>query len=161
MIIDTLWLCLRRWIHLHPAIIQFPAALKANKKVPDSPSFLKSCDGPYQEEFLEAMRTDVTELEPHNCWDSIVSATKIPTEGAKVIPTMWVFKIKKHYPDGRVRRFKAHLKETKLIFVHTTFESKSLRSRTSSTVLGQSFARCIGKTTWFQRESNVSVSVFL
>jgi histone deacetylase 1/2 len=62
--------------------------------------------GPYQEEFLKAMRTEISELESHTCWD-IVSAAKVP-EGAKVIPTMWVFKIK-HYPDGRIQKFKARL----------------------------------------------------
>jgi hypothetical protein len=91
---------------LHPAIIQYPAALKANKKDPDSPMFQEAMTGPYQEEFLEAMRTEVSELESHNCWD-VVSVAKVP-EGAKVIPTMWVFKIKR-YPDGRIRRFKARL----------------------------------------------------
>jgi hypothetical protein len=91
---------------VHPAIAQFPAALKASKKDPDSPSFQEAMTGPYREEFLEAMRVEVSELESHNCWD-VVAATEVP-EGAKVIPTMWVFKIK-HYPDGRVRRFKARL----------------------------------------------------
>jgi hypothetical protein len=61
--------------------------------------FQEAMTGPYLEEFLEAMQTEVTELESHNCWD-IVSATKVP-EGAQVIPTMWVFKIK-HYPDGQI-----------------------------------------------------------
>jgi hypothetical protein len=40
---------------VHPAIIQFPAALKANKKDPDSPMFQEAMSGPYREEFLEAM----------------------------------------------------------------------------------------------------------
>jgi hypothetical protein len=40
---------------VHPAIIQFPAALKANKKDPDSPTFQEAMSGPYREEFLEAM----------------------------------------------------------------------------------------------------------
>jgi hypothetical protein len=87
---------------IHPAIAQFPAALKASKKDPDSPSFQEAMTGPYREEFLEAMRVEVSELELHNCWD-VVAAAEVP-EGAKVIPTMWVFKIK-WFPDGRVRRF--------------------------------------------------------
>jgi hypothetical protein len=91
---------------VHPAIAQFPAALKASKKDPDSPSFQEAMTGPYREEFLEAMRVEVSELESHNCWD-VVAAAEVP-EGAKVIPTMWVFKIKR-FPDGRVRRFKARL----------------------------------------------------
>jgi hypothetical protein len=52
------------------------------------------------------MRVEVSELESHKCWD-VVAATNVP-EGAKVIPTMWVFKIKR-FPDGRIRRFKARL----------------------------------------------------
>jgi hypothetical protein len=91
---------------VHPGIAQFPAALKASKKDPDSPSFQEAMTGPYREEFLEAMRVEVSELENHQCWD-VVAATSVP-EGAKVLPTMWVFKIKR-YPDGRVRRFKARL----------------------------------------------------
>jgi hypothetical protein len=92
---------------VHPAIAQFPSALKATaKKDPDSPSFQEAMTGPYREEFLEAMRTEIHELESHNCWD-VVSATDVP-EGVKVLPVMWVFKIKR-FPDGRVRRFKARL----------------------------------------------------
>jgi hypothetical protein len=86
---------------VHPAIVQFPAALKANKKDPNSPSFQEAMTGPYREEFLEAMHTEVSELESHNCWD-VIPLTTVPPEGAKVIPTMWVFKIKR-YPDGRIR----------------------------------------------------------
>jgi hypothetical protein len=91
---------------VHPAIAQFPAALKVSKKDPDSPLFQEAMTGPYREEFLEAMRVEVSELEHHQCWD-VVAATAVP-EGAKVLPTMWVFKIKR-FPDGRVRRFKARL----------------------------------------------------
>jgi hypothetical protein len=91
---------------VHPAIAQFPAALKASKKDPDSPTFQEAMTGLYREEFLEAMRTEVSELESHQCWD-VMQSTEVP-EGAKVLPTMWVFKIKR-YPDGRVRRFKARL----------------------------------------------------
>jgi hypothetical protein len=74
---------------VHPAIAQFPAALKAAKKDPDSPSFQEAMTGPYREEFLEAMQTEVSELESHNCWD-VVAATEVP-EGAKTLPVMWVF----------------------------------------------------------------------
>jgi hypothetical protein len=91
---------------VHPAIAQFPAALKASKKDPDSPSFQEAMTGPYRKQFLEAMRTEVNKLESHRCWD-VVAATNVP-EGAKILPTMWVFKIKR-FPDGRVRRFKARL----------------------------------------------------
>jgi hypothetical protein len=91
---------------VHPAIAQFPSALKAATKDPDSPSFQEAMTGPYREEFLEAMRTEISELEAHNCWD-VVAASNLP-EGAKILPTMWVFKIKR-FPDGRVRRFKARL----------------------------------------------------
>jgi hypothetical protein len=91
---------------IHLAIAQFPAALKASKKDPDSPSFQEAMTGPYREEFLEAMRTKVSELESHKCWD-VVAATDVP-EGAKTLPTMCVFKIKR-FPDGRIRRFKARL----------------------------------------------------
>jgi hypothetical protein len=91
---------------VHPAITQFPAALKASKKDPDSPTFQEAMTSPYCKEFLEAMRTEVSELESHKCWD-VVPKTEVP-EGAKVLPMMWVFKIKR-FPDGRVRRFKARL----------------------------------------------------
>jgi hypothetical protein len=84
----------------HPAIAQFPSALKATaKKDPNSLSFQEAMTGPYREEFLKAMRTKIHELESHNCWD-VVSATDVP-EGVKVLPVMWVFKIK-CYPDGQV-----------------------------------------------------------
>jgi hypothetical protein len=43
------------------------------------------------------MRTEIHELESHNCWD-VVSATDVP-EGVKVLPVMCVFKIK-CFPDG-------------------------------------------------------------
>jgi hypothetical protein len=63
---------------IHPEIAQFPSALKASNKDPDLPSFQEaSMMGPYREEFLEAMQTDVTELESHKCWD-VVEATNVP-----------------------------------------------------------------------------------
>jgi hypothetical protein len=85
---------------VHPAIVQFPSALnKGATKDPDSPSSQEAMIGPYREKFLEAMRTEISELEAHNCWD-VIAANNLP-EGAKVLPTMWVFKIKR-FPDGRV-----------------------------------------------------------
>jgi hypothetical protein len=91
---------------LHPAIIQFLVALKANKKEPNLPTFQEAMMDPYQKEFLKAMQMEVSELESHNCWD-VVSAAKVP-ERAKVIPTMWVFKIK-HYPNEQICQFKVRL----------------------------------------------------
>jgi hypothetical protein len=51
----------------------------------------RSDDGPNCEEFLEAMRMEISELESQNCWDVIV-VNNVP-EGKKVLPTMWFFKI--------------------------------------------------------------------
>jgi hypothetical protein len=68
-----------------PAIAQFPLALKASAKDPDSPSLQEAMTGPYREEFLEATRTEISELESHNCWD-VIAKEHLP-EGVKLLPT--------------------------------------------------------------------------
>jgi hypothetical protein len=60
---------------VHPAITQFPLALKATaKKDPDSLLFQEAITGLYRDKFLKEMCTKIHELESHNCWD-VVSAT--------------------------------------------------------------------------------------
>jgi hypothetical protein len=78
-----------------------PSALKAAAKYPVSSLFQEAMMGPNCEEFLEAMRMEISELESQNCWD-VIAVNNVP-EGKKVLPTMWFFKIK------RVCHFKARL----------------------------------------------------
>ena len=76
---------------------------KVNKDDPDSPTLRQALAGPHKEEFLEAMRQEIEELEKHNTW-TVVKRSEIP-QGKNVIPGTWALKIKR-YPDGRLRKFK-------------------------------------------------------
>ncbi len=59
-------------------------------------------NGPFQGEFYEAMRTELTTIaDDFKCWDLV---PRLP--GMNVLPSTWVFKIKR-YPDGSVKKFKA------------------------------------------------------
>ena len=44
-------------------IIETPSILKASHKDPDTPNLREALNGQYREEFLEAMRKDIAELE--------------------------------------------------------------------------------------------------
>ena len=78
--------------------------LKANKKDPDTPSLQEALNGNHKEEFLEAMKTEIDELEAHKTWD-VIPKSNVP-QGANILPGTWAFRIKR-FPDGRLRKFKA------------------------------------------------------
>ncbi len=59
-------------------------------------------NGPFQGEFHEAMRTELTTIATDfKCWDLVPRRP-----GMNVLPSTWAFKIKR-YPDGSVKKFKA------------------------------------------------------
>ena len=80
-------------------------AFKAKKKNdPDTPDLNDALIGPHRQEFLDAMRKEIEELEQHKTW-VIVPKCKVQ-EGTKILPSTWALKVKR-YPDGRLRKFKA------------------------------------------------------
>ncbi len=81
-----------------------PTLMKAQSNDPDLPPLHVALAGPHREEFLAAMRDEISELEKHGTW-TVVKRRKLP-EGANVLPSTWALRIKR-YPDGRVRKFKA------------------------------------------------------
>ena len=78
---------------------------KSSLSDPDSPNISEAMRSSHREEFLEAMGEEIRALENHSTW-KIVRRTSLP-EGANVLPSTWVFKIKQ-YPDGRYHKTKAH-----------------------------------------------------
>ena len=85
-----------------PRVIETYLASKTSKYDDDNPSFEMAMNGPFQGEFHEAMRTELTTLTTEfNCWELV---PRLP--GLNVIPSTWAFKIKR-YPDGSVKKFKA------------------------------------------------------
>ena len=60
--------------------------------------------GPYWEQFIEAMESEINDLEKHGTWIE-VDKTSMP-EGENLLPTTWAYKVKR-YPDGRLRKFKS------------------------------------------------------
>jgi len=93
--------------NLFPDVIsRCPSLLKAStsKSDPDTPSIQEALSGPYRQEFLDAMRDEILELEEHGTWD-VIKRSAVP-EGANVLPGTWAFKVKR-YPDGRFRETKA------------------------------------------------------
>ena len=87
-LLDNLW----------PDVCRNPKILKATAKDDDSPNLFQALHGPHRQEFLQAMRVEISELEGQGTW-KIMNRDLVP-EGAKVLPSTWVFKIK-IYPDGR------------------------------------------------------------
>jgi hypothetical protein len=58
---------------IHPGINQFPAALKASAtKDPDSPTYSEVMTGEDREPFEEAMVNEISDLEKHNTWTTIL-----------------------------------------------------------------------------------------
>ena len=90
-----------------------PNMLKAGKHDKDSPGIVETLTGPYRNEFLDAMKLEIEELENHNTW-TIMKRCDIPEEklpdgssaNPKVLLGTWVFKIKR-FPSGMMRKIKA------------------------------------------------------
>ncbi|MGH3053412.1 MAG: reverse transcriptase domain-containing protein [Gaiellaceae bacterium] len=90
--------------NIPPWYSEYPHAMKAKKtQDPDTPTFDQAMNGPHREEFIEAMRNEVSELEEHGTWTTVYKSD-VP-DGVKILPSTWAFKIKR-YPDGRFRKFK-------------------------------------------------------
>ena len=91
---------------MHPtALTMYPSILKAAASPdPDTPNLTEALSSAHREEFLEAMKKEIQQLEAHGTWQ-VVSKSTLPTN-ANVLPSTWAFKIKR-YPDGRLRKFKA------------------------------------------------------
>jgi Reverse transcriptase (RNA-dependent DNA polymerase) len=71
---------------------------------PDTPDIGAAMSGPHREQYREAMKVEIDQLEALDCWD-IVAKSQVPAH-ANVLPGTWAFKLKR-YPDGRPRKFKA------------------------------------------------------
>jgi hypothetical protein len=90
---------------MYPHVLtQCPQLLKSQKQDPDYPTLGEALSGPHREEFLEAMRKEIEELEEHGTWQII--ARKDMPAGSNILPSTWALRIKR-YPDGRLRKFKA------------------------------------------------------
>jgi hypothetical protein len=88
------------------AISRCPSLLKASKSKsdPDLPTMHEALSGPHRAEFLEAMRTEIQELEDHDTW-TVISRNQVP-EGANILPSTWAYRVKR-FPDGTFRKTKA------------------------------------------------------
>jgi hypothetical protein len=80
----------------------FVMTAKTSKYDDDNPSYDMAMRGPFQAEYYDAMRTELSTIkDDFNCWDLV---PRLP--GMHVLPSTWAFKIKR-YPDGSVKKFKA------------------------------------------------------
>jgi hypothetical protein len=80
---------------------------------PDTPTMREALTGPHREAFLDAMATEIDELEEHGTWDVInrtdIKPIELPdgtVEIPQVIPSTWVYRIKRN-PDGEFKKTKA------------------------------------------------------
>ena len=90
---------------LHPSILQYPSALKAKKKYDaDNPSLRQALSGPHAKEFRKAMDKEIQDLERLETWE-VVPRSELKA-GSKVIPGLWVQRIKRK-PDGSFLKFKS------------------------------------------------------
>ena len=84
--------------HFDPRIL----GVKLSKYDADNPRYKDAITGPYQDEYYEAMCTELEILEHPdiNAWTSVERP-----RGVKVLPSKWVFKCKP-FPDGTLKKFK-------------------------------------------------------
>ena len=75
---------------------------RASKYNEDNPSWSMAMQGDHQQEYYDAMGTEIHTLDDEmHCWDYVER-----TPNMKVLPSTWAFKCKR-YPDGRIKKFKA------------------------------------------------------
>ncbi len=80
----------------------FVMTAKTSKYNNDNPSFDMAIRGPFQAEYYDTMRTELSTIkDDFHCWDLV---PRLP--GMHVLPSTWAFKVKR-YPDGSVKKFKA------------------------------------------------------
>ena len=90
-----------------------PILFKAGKKDADTPGMMEASSGPHREEFMEAMKQEILELESHGTW-TVMKRTDIPEEQqkdgttakTKILQSTWAFRIKR-WPSGVMRTMKA------------------------------------------------------
>jgi hypothetical protein len=85
---------LRDW---HP----FTLAAKAMSMDEDTPTFEEATNGPYADEFWNAMDQELETLESMKVWDVVKREPWM-----NVLPSTWALRIKRN-PDGSVRKYKA------------------------------------------------------
>jgi hypothetical protein len=71
---------------------------------PDIPTMSQAMEGPYREQFIEAIESKINKLEKHGTWLEVDN--NCMPEGDNLLPTTWAYKVKR-YPDGRLRKFKS------------------------------------------------------
>ena len=79
----------------HPLLL----AAKANST--DNPKWYEAVNGPYDDQFYDAMVEELTMLENIGAWTKVLK-----TKSMNVLKSTWAFKIKR-YPSELVRKFKA------------------------------------------------------
>lgn len=83
---------------LHPLAF----AAKVNNK--DTPMYSQAMNGPNALGYMEAMKTEIKQLEEKEPWD-LISLSQVP-EGVNILDLTWAFKWKR-YPDGSIHKLKA------------------------------------------------------
>ena len=84
-----------------------PWMFKAKKSHdPDTPTIREALTGPHCDDFLDAMASEITELEAHGTWTvqnisdiKPVSRPDGTTYTPQIVPLTWAYKIK-HWPSG-------------------------------------------------------------
>ena len=56
---------------------------------PDTPGMMEALSGPHRDEFMEAMKNEISELEHHGTWTVVKRSTLPPN--TKVLPGTWAF----------------------------------------------------------------------
>eukprot|EP00956_Cyclotella_meneghiniana_P026151 scaffold55881_cov77-Cyclotella_meneghiniana.AAC.1 len=89
------------WHEDDSSSIKAPQLARGNPE--DNPTYDEAMKGPYANEYYEACRTELkTLVDDLDCWELVLR-----TDDMNILPSTWAFKCKR-YPDGRVKKFKAH-----------------------------------------------------
>ena len=83
--------------YVHPLFLSAKSA--ASKE--DNPNWRQAMQGPFADEYWDAMRVEISTLESMGAWEIVDRK-----DDMNVIDSTWAFKCKR-YPDGLIKKFKA------------------------------------------------------
>jgi hypothetical protein len=79
------------------------ACLTVTGSDPDTPTYAEAMAGPHKTQWLDAMNDEIKAMAENNVWELVD-----PPNGARLIQTRWVLRIKRK-PDRSIDRFRARL----------------------------------------------------
>ena len=92
----------RNMDHIHRTLENpHPMMLAAKANSEDNPNWHTAMNGPYSDQFFDAMVEEINTLEQIGAWTKVLK-----DKSMNILKSTWAFKVKRH-PSGLIRKFKA------------------------------------------------------